>query len=154
MNKTSNTKLLIFLLSFDLLLTIFLVLFTEDSRRYYKEGQLVTIYSGLKLLTTSLICWKIFKYKEGILSLKQLKNPIFIWLIISAGFLFLALDELALIHESIDKLIHHIFSMEETSLTDRIDDLIIFVYGLIGIYILYRYKDEILKYRFIIKFKI
>ena len=152
MQNLSKHKFLIFLLSFDLLLTIFLALFTEDSRKYYKEGQLVTLYSGLKLITISVIAYKIFKFKKGNFSFHVLKYSISIWLIMSAGFLFLAIDELALIHENIDKLIHHILGIQESSLSDRIDDLIILVYAIIGIYILYRYKDEILKYNFFIKY--
>ncbi|NIP30180.1 MAG: hypothetical protein GTO02_08525 [Candidatus Dadabacteria bacterium] len=136
----------------DFLLTVCLALFTEDSRKYYKEGQLVTIYSAIKLLITSSICWKIFKLRLGIISSKVLNNMNSIWLLISIGFFFLAIDELALIHENIDKLIHIIFNMEESPLSDRLDDLIVFIYALIGCAVLYRYKEEIIKYKFVLKY--
>lgn len=152
MTEISKNRLLILLLSFDFLLTVFLALFTEDSRKYYKEGQLITIYSGLKLVVISYFSWKIFGTRKRAVNINSFNNSTTIWLIMSVGFLFLALDELALIHENIDKLIHYLFDIEESSLSDRIDDLIIFLYAVIGIYILYKYKDEILLYNFFIKY--
>nr|WP_319398940.1 hypothetical protein [uncultured Carboxylicivirga sp.] len=54
-----------------------------------------------------------------------------IWLMISKGFTFLALDEILLIHENIDKWIHAFFQITQTHLTDRIDDFIILLYGIV-----------------------
>lgn len=53
---------------------------------------------------------------------------------------------MAQIHEAIDFFIHYLFDMETTRLTDSIDDIIVIFYSLIGIYILYNFKDEFKKY--------
>ena len=63
------------------------------------------------------------------------------------GFFFLAFDESAKIHEGIDKKIHRVFGIKETWITDRIDDLIVGVYGLLGIAILYYYRKELKRYK-------
>jgi hypothetical protein len=65
-----------------------------------------------------------------------------IWLLISLGFVFLALDEALSIHEAIDVLIHRVLAMRETWFTDRIDDIIILVYGVLGILILFAHRAE------------
>ena len=65
----------------------------------------------------------------------------------SLGFLFLAADDLFKIHENIDRLIHNIFNLQETGLTDRIDDGLIGLYALIGIGVLIIYRNELKIYR-------
>ena len=50
-----------------------------------------------------------------------------------------------MIHESIDNGIHYVLKLRETAITDRLDDIIIGIYGLGGIGILYYYRDEIVK---------
>lgn len=61
------------------------------------------------------------------------RDPSVVWAIIASGFLFLAADEVLRIHENLDQLIHYVFGLKETNLTDRIDDLIVGMYGLVGI---------------------
>ena len=70
-----------------------------------------------------------------------------VWAIIALGFLFLAADDLFRIHENFDNLIHYVFNMQETGLTDRIDDIIIGLYGFIGIGVLIAYRDELIIYK-------
>ena len=60
----------------------------------------------------------------------------------SLGFLFLAFDEFLSIHEQMDRWIHWIFNMEETGLSDRIDDFIILLYGVAGVIIIYFHRSE------------
>jgi hypothetical protein len=64
----------------------------------------------------------------------------------SCGFLFLALDDLIMIHEKTDKLIHQLLQIKETAISDKIDDIIIICYGIIGIYVLYYYRNEMKQY--------
>ncbi len=52
-----------------------------------------------------------------------------------------------MIHENIDHQIHYVFNLQETILTDRIDDVIIGLYGLAGIGVLIAYRDELKTYR-------
>ena len=65
-----------------------------------------------------------------------------VWGLIAAGFLFLFADELFKIHESTDELIHSLFKLEESGLTDRIDDLLVFGYAVIGIGVIVKYRHE------------
>lgn len=52
-----------------------------------------------------------------------------------------------MIHENIDNLIHEVFNMEETALTDRIDDFLVGLYGLAGIGVFFIFRDELRAYR-------
>lgn len=72
-----------------------------------------------------------------------LRDPAHVWWLIGAGFIFLALDDAFRIHERMDKVLHWIVGLTETSVTDRIDDVIILAYGLIGIAVLHAYQREI-----------
>ena len=65
----------------------------------------------------------------------------------TAGFLFLAADDLFLIHEDMDRRIRFAFNLAETGLTDRIDDLLIGLYGVVGIGVLVAYREEWRPYR-------
>lgn len=142
-----HKRLLAYLLIFDAAVIIFTLISADDPKIYYGEFQLVTFISFIKLLAISRVNWNIFKSKGGTVRGINFNNDYALWLIISAGFLFLALDDLFLIHEGTDKLIHFILGMKETGLTDRIDDLIVVVYGVLGLLILYSYRHEIYRYR-------
>nr|NQU92996.1 hypothetical protein [Bacteroidota bacterium] len=75
-----------------------------------------------------------------------------IWAILSLGFLFLAADEYFEIHESIDLWIHDIFNIKETGVTDRLDDILVALYGLVGMSFLYVYREELRKCRQVLPF--
>lgn len=143
----SHNTLLISLISFDAILILFSVTFPDDPKTYFKEFQLITWISALKLLSTSYIAWKLYKVRNKELDVKGINSQSKIWFLIAAGFLFLFFDEVALIHENIDKAIHIILNMQETGLSDRLDDLIVILYAAVGILILYKYKNEILKFK-------
>lgn len=129
-----NPKLFTFLvLAIDLLVSI--IAFIIGKR--LPKDILITIVSAIQLLATSMITWKIYKTRSSQHpSYHHITFSYFVWAIVAAGFLFLAIDEVVEIHEGIDKLIHKVFQIKETGLTDRIDDLIIGVYGLVGIGVL------------------
>jgi hypothetical protein len=59
----------------------------------------------------------------------------------------LAADEIFKIHENIDFLIHRVFGIQETGLTDRIDDFLVGLYGLLGIGVLFAYRNQLKTYR-------
>lgn len=63
------------------------------------------------------------------------------------GFAFLALDEVAQIHEKLDYLAHTLFIGEETAVSDRLDDLIVGVYALVGLWVMHHYLAELLQHR-------
>lgn len=143
----SHKTLIIFLIVIDILLITFSVIIPDDPKTYFKEFHIITWISAVKLLSISYLTWKTYK-KRAIQTLNSaFSSQIKIWFLISAGFLFLFLDEVALIHENIDKAIHIIFSMQETGLSDRLDDLIVIIYAIVGIFILHKFKDEILRFK-------
>ena len=60
-----------------------------------------------------------------------------------ARIFFLALDEAFKIHENLDKVLHRFFELVETSFTSRLDDAILSVYIIVGLGVLYFYKEEL-----------
>jgi len=112
---------------------------------YFEETGIITWFSGIQLLVLSGLAWRIarIRKKAGIAGKKAPQN---LWKWIAFGFFYLTVDEMAQIHEAIDFLIHDLFDLETTRLTDSIDDIIVLLYSLIGLYILYNFRDEFNKY--------
>ena len=52
----------------------------------------------------------------------------FLWLLFSAGFIYLACDEAFDIHSRLDWWVHRTLGMAETGWTDRLDDLVLLIY--------------------------
>ena len=118
-----------------------------DPLKHFGEFHFVTWFSFAQLLLLSVLSSRIFDIGVSGERKHILRSAGFIWAIIAFGFFFLALDEIFLIHEIIDVAIHAVFNMEETGLTDRIDDVLILIYGAIGISILYFHRIELRKYK-------
>jgi len=102
----------------------------------FDESGLITILSTLQLGTTAYLLLNIFMEK---------KKPV--WILMALGFAYLAIDEYFQFHEAIDTLIHNVFNMKETPLTDRIDDVIIGIYGIMGILILIYYHNDFSEFK-------
>jgi len=148
--KMPAHMLLIYLLLFDIIAIIAAIsIGVSDGKplRYLGEGYFITWISALQLLAISWLAFTTLNVRRSKAGYLHWRAPFFIWLLISIGFLFLALDDLFMIHESLDKKIHHFFNMKETGLSDRIDDFIIGLYGMFGIGTLYVYREEIRNYR-------
>jgi len=144
------SSLLISIISFDtiaILVAIAIGVHSGRPLKHFGEHRFITWISVLKLLTASLLSYKILQIRR--LARRQFfwRAPFVIWVILSLGFLFLAADEYFEIHESIDFWIHGIFSIKETGVTDRIDDILVALYGLVGMSFLYVYRGELRKYR-------
>lgn len=114
----------------------------ERPSLYFDEGSLVTYVSGFQFLLIAFIAHKIGHLKKG----KQKKISI-LWKIFKFGFIYLAIDEIFMIHERLDFLIVDVFSIKETFLTKRIDDIIAFLYMGFSFLILHFYRNELKKYR-------
>ena len=112
----------------------------------FGEGGFITYFSGIQLFILSHLCYKVFRLRSQSVKAPW-RSSIAIWGIMSLGFSFLALDDLLMIHEWFDKVIHSIGQIEETGVTDRIDDLIVGLYGLIAIGLIVHYRHELKKYR-------
>lgn len=151
-NSTSANRDLILVLVFNALVissSIFLALVKGVKIGwYFAEGNTpITLLSTIQLLVLSIIAWDIFRKRRA--SNAELDNgsSYMVWILIALGFLFLSLDERLLIHENMDSLIHNIFNIKESNITDRIDDLIIGAYGLTGIASVYYFRSEFTRYR-------
>jgi len=103
---------------------------------------LIDVVSFILLFIIAWICRLIFdaRHEKGS---SLLHGQSRIWLLMAWGFVYLSLDELLSIHEGMDRLVHWLFAIRETGLTDRIDDLIILVYLFAGLVVLYFHRREI-----------
>lgn len=124
------------------------ILLEKAPYRYFDEGSLINWLSCVQLLIIAGINWKIYRLKTGIKEeYKPGKNPKLLWQFLAFGFVFCAVDEVLQIHENLDKLIHLLFQIQENFLTDHIDDLIILMYGIIGLLVIYYFRQEFYLYR-------
>lgn len=135
-----------------ILIALYLGIAEGHMTKYFGERRLITLLSCSQLLMISFLSFLIFEKRNEKFSLQIFKSPYFIWLIMSCGFIFLALDELLMIHEKTDKLIHQLLKINETAITDRIDDVIIVFYGIIGLYVLYHYRNEMKNFTYSIAY--
>lgn len=119
----------------------------QQLEQQFKDGGVIDIFSGIQLFMVAYYARQVFKQRSKAVRRSAWRSPSTIWKIISAGFAFLALDELATIHEGLDKLIHMIFNLQETGVSDRLDDLIVGMYGLAAIALLATYRRELNRYR-------
>jgi hypothetical protein len=116
-------------------------------QEHFEESGFITFLSFLQLVFISILAWFVFKTRRGTSESIDWKAPYVLWIIISIGFMFLAADELCGIHETADILIHKILGMQETDLSDRLDDAIVAFYVVIALAFLYVYRTELKHYR-------
>ncbi len=122
-------------------------IYIGDRQYSFGEKGLVTILSIFQLLVISWLSFKILQARGVMQRCSFWRDSSAVWGIISFCFLFLAADEFFQIHENTDHLIHYVFNIQETGLTDRIDDILIGIYGLTGIGVLIAYRDELKTFR-------
>ena len=116
--------------------------------RQFEDGGFITYFSVIQLLIASYFTGQIFK-RRSLGRQHPWRSPVAVWAIMSLGFSFLALDDLLMIHEFIDKSIHKLWQIQETGWSDRIDDLIIGLYGVLAIWLLFTYRKELKRYLFV-----
>jgi hypothetical protein len=102
----------------------------------------IDIVSFVLLLAIAWLCRAIYdlRHEDGTGAFTGKSR---VWLLMSLGFLYLAIDELFSIHEGIDLFIHWLFAMRETGLTDRIDDVVVLAYGILGVAVLWSHRSEL-----------
>jgi hypothetical protein len=118
--------------------------------RYFGEGRFTTIISCAQLLLIALFAALTFFARRKLTPSRSIFSGPALWAFIAAGFVFLAADDAFEIHERFDIIIHQIFHLQETSLTDRIDDALVALYGIIGCAFLWFYRHEFLALRSIL----
>lgn len=143
----SRKLILAIILSIDIIAVIIALMLGEYPEQYFGERTFVTFISFLQLLAISALAYIIFKIRKDDAKSKNWKAQSLVWLIIAIAFMYLSIDEVYEVHENLDFFIHHVFRIQETGLTDRIDDIIIGSYGLFGLVILYFHREEFKKYR-------
>ena len=120
----------------------------QNPTAYTGEGDPITWLSFAHLLVTGGLAGGVFYCRTGGgLDLAVWRQPAFVWLLMALGFLFLAVDEVAKVHESLDRFVHRLLQRPETALSDRLDDAILLGYGLVGVAVLYAYRSELVSYR-------
>ncbi len=137
---------LLFLDTALIVVAVYLGTSTKNPLKFFEEGQFITWVSALHLIAVAVFSFMILNYRCQEQKSPCWRSPSVIWLLVAVGFIFLAGDELLQLHEKADTMIHHILAMKETRMSDRIDDLIIGVYLLVGAAFLYGYRQELLCY--------
>ena len=124
--------------------TLISVLAGQKPSRQFSEGHIFTLFSGALLGLTGLTALLVYRRRsagrEGFR--QRIRAPEFLWILIGAGFLYLALDEVACFHEKMGRMIRDCFHLPENPLTERIDGVIIVIYGIIGLWALWVYRGE------------
>lgn len=105
------------------------------------------VISCLQLLAVAVFCVLIFRERDRTLRGTSGRLAGFVWIAIAAGFVFLTLDESLQIHEKLDKWILRAFSLENNQITDRLDDALIGVYGVAGLFVMWLCRREMLQFR-------
>lgn len=125
----------------------------EKVYRQFEDGGFITYFSVIQLFILSYFMHQMFKLRSQSFA-RPWKSPAVVWAIFSLGFSFLALDDLLMIHEFFDKTIHKVWLVQETAVSDRIDDLIVGLYGLIAIGIFVACRRELKKYKAVMPYVI
>lgn len=113
------------------------LIFGERPDYAFKEGRPFTLLSGVLLILLGLVAFRIYRARAAhpAAPLRDLTRgaPASLWLFIGGGFIYLALDELISIHESIGDLIQAVFGIAGTTLGESVDGLVLLLYALIGV---------------------
>lgn len=86
----------------------------NDVLRYFDEGSVLSWLSGLQLISVGVIAGAIYRLRRQ--QQTSWRSSQLLWLLVAVGFIFLAADELAQIHESIDRSIHQIWQIQKRGL--------------------------------------
>lgn len=113
---------------------------------YFQETSLICWVSWIQLLAIAYITHKTYKITQKI-ALGNFRQKQRFWRLISIGFLFLAVDEVLQIHERTDKLLHYILNLQETAVTDLLDDIIVACYVIVALIFLARNYPIIKQYK-------
>ena len=100
----------------------------------------LTLLAVAQLVATACFAWLTFGRRRA--AAAEIRAP-FAWALIGAGFLYAASSDLFQIDERLDRFIHAVFAIQRTGLTDRIDDIIVALYGVLAVAIVLRFRAEV-----------
>jgi len=122
--------------------------FPEEGIYLFKEKMFGTLFSTFQIAAIGLIALLLAFSSFS----KNRRHELLFWSLSCIGFFFLALDEYYLIHENLDRWIIRTLDLPNNRLTDRIDDFLVLLYGLVGIFVLKQSWTWLNKYRDFVKF--
>lgn len=123
------------------------IILDRSPMRYFGEGGHVTWVSTLQLLLAGVLCIQIAQIRNQSYSERKINQTPLFWWIAGLGMFFLALDETLEIHENLDKSIHRWLGIQSTSLSGRLDDFIVLFYAGLGLFTIYTFRRELLRYK-------
>lgn len=119
--------------------------FAMYKRKPFDEDGVVTLLSFSQLLLTAFASFAIWR-KRAPGGRFSLKHGSAIWLIIALGFVYLSADEEILLHEGAGHDVNKIFGLAETGIWAHLDDMLVGLYGLVGLAMLWLYRRELLQF--------
>lgn len=123
-------------------LGLVLGLLAGDIDHHFDEGHLVTWASVVQLLVIAGLSFRMLAIRRRTFVGRLWTSRRFFWALVAVGFLLLAVDDASQIHETADRQIHSALAMEESGLSDRLDDVIVGIYALVGLAVLFHYRAE------------
>lgn len=123
-----------------------LLIFRLRGVNHFREQGFITGLSVVQLLAAACLSYRAWRTRGAGGRVPIWKDPSALWALIALGFLFLAADDRFTIHENVDKEIHRLFNLQETGLSDRIDDIVVGLYAVAGISVLAHYRHELSRY--------
>ncbi len=138
--RLSRASIWVFSLNFAAIAAA-ITIYYQGGRDPFGERGFITFLSSAQLLAIAGLNYQIFRVKKAA---SQTAKPSAhrLWQLLALGFVFLAADEFFAIHEVTDLFIHDVFHLEETVMTDRIDDVIVGLYGLVGLAMVWTHRRE------------
>ena len=146
--RLSTRTALFALLSINAAVVILALLFApaRDPLWHFEELHAVTWFSFAQLLLIAAVARQIYRLERGQAKGHVWQAPEFIWLLIAIGFAYLAVDEIAMLHENIDYALHSIAGFKESAYSDRLDDAIIGAYGVVGLVVLWKRRHYLMAF--------
>lgn len=144
------------IVAFNLTLIVFSTLLglvkTGNPSRYFGEGRYTTFISAAQLLAVGVFSYLTFRQRHRQVMAEAPGFPLvrgahLIWLLMAAGFIFLAADEMFEIHERVDRWIIRGLDLPKTPLTSRLDDAIMASYALLGMALMWLCRGELIRFQ-------
>jgi hypothetical protein len=148
-NKTIPTKVIFLLTATILVASIALPLaLGRPIGLVYEKGQVMAFVSPILLLISSWFSWKIFIHRKELrLDSRPIwESPVLFWILLSAGFLILSLDELFSLHEQLGLFIAESMQKTGTPISEHFNELLPATYLLIGVLVLLFYGKELFQF--------
>jgi hypothetical protein len=118
-----------------------------DMMLRFHERQAVTFLSALMLGLISLVSLILYKLKKKV---NAADRGCRFWLWSSMGFFYLCMDEYFMAHEGMDEAVGALFGKDVKDM--NLDNLVIAFFGLVALWVCFKFRKEILKHKEILPF--